>query len=584
MDEKSLTDAFLSRLRHRYSIDSERMTTTDWLEQNTTLRKRPFSIKGYEFQRAIADDMHENMSVIKPSQVGLTEIQIRKALAMVRRNDGMSIIYTMPNDEMRGRVSQTRIKPIVENDPVFMTEFDEDAVRAKGLMQFGQSFLYLTGAKEGDATSIPADVVFNDETDLTDEEMLNLFRSRLQGSKYKINQKFSTPTYPKAGINKDYTASDQNEYMIQCDACNHWQVPVFSRQFCHIPGLGDKHEDLVLEIDQENVGELDLRAAHVHCESCHTPLDLGGGKREWVPLKPSMSDLSRGYRVRPFSLDGLDIRYITRELLEAKKKSSLRRFYNTVLGEAYIDDSIALSEEMVKSQMLQPHGWQYNGQQVFVGIDVGQNCHLVMGTYNRVDGWNVFHWEIIPATQLEARVGELFAQDYKIVGGSIDRHPYTPTAIGVREISKGKIIPVEYRGTTEVNVKENELISSETYAQVNRTQLLDDVAKAIRTKTMTFTNYGDKQNLILTHMMDMVRHEEEGEKAVWKKQTGEDHFFHAIGFMVASKKLVDFLFANEKTDVRSMVMTNNIDMKRQVGDNLSSSRGVNRVWASQHSQ
>ena len=582
MNEQDLMNGFLSRLRHRYSIDSDRMSITDWLEANTTLRKRPFTLKGYEFQRQIADDMHENMSVIKPSQVGLTEIQVRKALAWVRRNDGVSVIYTMPNDEMRSRVSQTRIKPIVENDAVFMSEFDEDAVRAKGLMQFGQSFLYLTGAKEGDATSIPADMVMNDETDLTDEEMLNLFRSRLQGSKYKINQKFSTPTYPKAGISKDYTNSDQHEYMIQCDSCNHWQVPTFTREFCSIPGIGDKHEDLVLQIDNDNVGDLDLRSAHVHCESCHSPLDLGGGKREWVPLKPSMSDLSRGYRVRPFSLDGLDIRYITRELLEAKKKSSLRRFYNTVLGEAYIDDSIALSEEMVKAAMSQPHGWHYNEQQVFIGIDVGQNCHVVMGTYNRVDGWNVFHWEIVPATQLESRVGELL-KSYKIVGGAIDRHPYTPTAIGVREISKGAIIPVEYRGITEVNVKENELSPDETYAQVNRTQLLDDVAKAIRTKQMTFKNYGDKENLIVTHMMDMVRHEEEGEKAVWKKQTGEDHFFHAIGFMLAAKKLSDYLIANMKSDVRTMVMTNTVDIKSTPGDNLGINKGVNRVWQRQHS-
>jgi hypothetical protein len=583
MNENELMSNFLSRLRHRYSIDSESMGITDWLEQNTTLRKKPYSIKGYEFQRQIADDLHINMSVIKPSQVGLTEIQIRKALAFVRRNDGVSVIYSMPTDDMRNRLSQTRIKPIVENDTVFMTEFDEDAVRAKGLMQFGQSFLYLTGSKEADATSIAADMLMSDEIDLADDpEMLNLFRSRLQGSKYKINQRFSTPTYPKAGVSQDYTDSDQHEYFIKCHSCNHQQVPDFSRKFCDIPGIGDDFESLVDQINIDNVGDLDLRNSVVVCEKCRTPLHLGDAeRREWVPLKPSLSDIARGYRVRPFSLEGLDIRYIVGELIEAKKKTSLRRFHNTVLGEAYIDDSIALSEDMVRAAMGQQLGWHYNGQQVFLGIDVGQNCHVVMGTWNRTDGWNVFHWQVVPATQLEEHVKNLL-KDYKIVGGAIDRHPYTPTAVAVRALSEGKIIPVEYRGLTEVNVKENELTPEEGYAQVNKTQLLDDVARAIRQKEMIFTNYGKDQSIIIEHMMDNVRHEEEGEKAVWKKQTGNDHYFHAIAFMLASKKLADFIIANDKNDVRTLVMANNVDIKKRSNDNLGSNTGDNRIWRQTH--
>lgn len=583
MNEKELMGNFLNRLRHRYSIDSENMSITEWLEQNTTLRKRPFTLKGYEFQRQIANDMHTNMSVIKPSQVGLTEIQVRKALAWVRRNDGVSVIYTMPNDEMRSRVSQTRIKPIVENDTVFMTEFDEDAVRAKGLMQFGQSFLYLTGSKEGDATSIPADMVMNDETDLMDDpEMLNLFRSRLQGSKYRINQKFSTPTYPKAGISKDYTDSDQHEYFIKCHSCNHQQVPDFSRKFCDIPGIGDEFESLIDQINIDNVGDIDLRNSVVVCEKCRSPLHLGDSeRREWVPLKPSLSDLARGYRVRPFSLEGLDIRYIVGELIEAKKKTSLRRFHNTVLGEAYIDDSIALSEEMVRAAMGQQLGWHYNGQQVFLGIDVGMNCHVVMGTWNHTDGWNVFYWNVVPATQLEEHVKKLM-QDYKVIGGAIDRHPYTPTAVAVRALSQGRILPVEYRGLTEVNVKDNELTPEESYAQVNKTQLLDDVARAIRSQEMKFTNYGKEQSLIIEHMMDNVRHEEEGEKAVWKKQTGNDHYFHAVAFMVAAKKLADFIIANDKNEVRTLVMANNVDIKKRSNDNLGSNTGDNRIWRQTH--
>lgn len=562
-----LLDAFTSRLKNRYSIDSENMTISEWLEKNTTLRKKPFSLKGYEFQRAIADDMHENMSVIKPSQVGLTEIQVRKVLAWARRNDGVGVIYTMPNDEMRSRVSQTRIKPIIDNDKVFNSEFDAEGVRQKGLIQLGQSFVYLTGAKEGDATSIPADFVANDEIDLTNEEMLKLFRSRLQGSKYKINQKFSTPTYPKAGVNKDYVDSDQMELFCKCPACNHQQIPDFTRQFCEIPGLGDAHESLVDEITIDSLETIDLRNSFIKCEKCGAPLDVGAFEhREWVPRYPSRSEISRGYRIRPFTASNLDIRYLVRELLEYKKLGQLRRFYNTVLGEAYIDDSIALNDDMIRVA-LQPGTFTYNGQPCFMGVDMGLMCHLVLGIYSAMDGWLIFRWEVVPATQIVAKIKEL-VETYNVVGGAVDRFPYTPTAIEIRATTKGKVVPVEYRGPTELTVRENELTPEETYAQVNKTSTLDEVAKFIRGKQMRFINYGDKAPTIMKQLTDNVRHEEADVKPVWKKQTGDDHFFHALAFMISGKRLADYILFNTITEERTMVLTSNVDIKSPGSHNL----------------
>ena len=500
--------------------------------------------------------------------MGLTEVQIRKVLSWVRRNDGVQVIYTMPNDEMRNRVSQTRVRPIVENDKVFNSEFDEEAVRSKGLLQFGQSFLYLTGAKEGDATSIPADMVINDEVDLTDEEMVALFRSRLQGSEYKINQKFSTPTYPRFGVNKDYTDSDQHEYMMKCGCCGHQQVPTFTQAFCNIPGLSSDASDLIEHINIDNVGELDLANSYIMCEKCHEPLDLANADlREWVAQYPSRGQIARGYRIRPFSSANLDISYIIRELLEAKKRGTMRRFHNTVLGEAYIDESIALSEDNVRSKF--QGTFAYSGQPCFVGIDVGLNCHVTVGSYNMVDGWVIHHWAIVAATQIVDYIEEL-GKTYNVVGGAMDRFPYTPTAIEVRARSKGKVIPVEYRNPTELNIKENELESDLTYAQVNRTQALDEVAKAIRNNKMMFKNYGDKEKLIIRQLTDMVRHEEEGEKPIWKKQSGDDHFFHSLAFMIAGKKLADHYNFFNTNDQRILVTAEAVDIGSKTQDNLFS--------------
>lgn len=222
IEEMSLYEDFLGRLNQKFADDSETMSMSDFIEANTYLRKKPFSFKGYEFQRQIVDDLHHNLCVIKCSQVGLTEVQIRKFLAFLKRTNSINGIFSLPNDDMYKRVSKTRIKPIVEDTPVFnQHEPSKKLTRSMDLYQIEDSFGFITGGKEGDATSINADIMFNDEVDLTDQEILALYGSRLQGSDIKMRQGFSTPTFEGYGIDSSYKVSDKHEFLCKCSRCNH---------------------------------------------------------------------------------------------------------------------------------------------------------------------------------------------------------------------------------------------------------------------------------------------------------------------------------------------------------------------------
>src|SRR6476469_5513454 len=81
----------------------------DWICANTTIKKRPFSFADYPFQKAIADDMHSNLSVKKCSQVGLTEVQLRKYLAILTRSTALSGIFSLPNEKMFTKIYNGRI-------------------------------------------------------------------------------------------------------------------------------------------------------------------------------------------------------------------------------------------------------------------------------------------------------------------------------------------------------------------------------------------------------------------------------------------------------------------------------------------
>lgn len=545
---------FLAILKGRYAHDKKDMSISDWMTANTTLNGRPFSFAMYPFQRRIADDLHPNMDVVKPSQVGMTEIQIRKILAWLMRNTGAKAIYTMPDDDMFKRISQGRVSPIVQKDQVFAARKGEKLIRNKDMIQLRDSWLYLTGASEGDATSISADMVMNDEVDLTDQEMLALFNSRLQNSIYKINQRFSTPTFHSFGIDKSYEESDQHEYLVKCDSCNHWQSPQFERPWMHIEGLPDHIEDLT-DIDDKIGQSLDIVNSYVCCEQCKNPLDLGReDNREWVSKFPSRTH-ARGYRITPFSTSRLPPSYIITQLLQYKRREAIRRFHNTVLGRAYTGADERLTVEQIKRVMTSP-GTREVGKDtpVRIGIDVGLTCHIVLvAGSRRTNNLAVFHCAVVPYPKLRETV-EQYLKNYNIVAGCVDRLPYTPSADELRDISGGRIMPVQYTGTKEISIVKVPEKTAVDHCQIDRTGAIDRAFGHIKRQELTISGYGRHDLMMVEHLRDMVREEEAEKAAVWKKLSGQDHFFHAISFGLMADRVREIVLMADDNDPRSSLL------------------------------
>lgn len=548
--------AFYGQLESKYSISTASMSTSTWLEKNTRLKGRPFSHTRYEFQRAIVDDLHPNMDVEKCSQVGLTEVQIRKMLAILRRNNGLKGIFTFPNEKMFKKNSNSRIKPLLDENPVF--NFD-DGARSMGLIQMQQSFLFVTGATEGDATSTDADVIFNDEVDLTDQKMLALFSSRMQNSDWKISQRFSTPTFMGYGIQLGFASSDQHEYLCRCTACGHHNIPDFDYPFLDIPGLDALRDELpdLSYLDTKQVETLDLLNSQVVCEKCRSPLDLDNPSlRAWVPRFPSRKH-ARGYKVRPFCTSRIDIAYIITQLLKYKERNYTRGWFNTVLGRAYTDSNAQLSEADIRSCMVGEAQVKLTSEDpCWVGIDVGQTCHIVV---RKGEHGPVAMFVEVPANQIIAWI-TTFCETHNVIAGAMDRHPYTPTADAIFSVSKGKIFPVEYRGEKEINAKKD-AEKNIVYFQANRTNIIDEVANQIRAHKLPLAGYGHNDHLIISHLRDMVRDESPEEAATWKKLTGADHYFHALAFLLFAQKIPHYVEVTSDEERRTMMSIVGVDVQ-----------------------
>ena len=547
--------SLLNRAEARFSEDTAAMSMTDWVCTNTTIKGRPFSISDYPFQRAILDDMHPNMDVKKCSQIGLTEIEIRKVLAFLSRYRGTSAIFTLPNLLLHDKVSKTRVRPIVDKDRVFNPDRGDGVkpVRSKDIMQIGDSWLYMTGCSEADATSTSADFVANDEVDISPQDMLALFNSRLQNSVWKINQRFSTPTFASFGVDMGFRSSDQRLYKVRCDCCNHWNWPEFTRNFIEIPGLPDHIEELI-DIDDSFIDDIDIVNACVVCEKCRSPLDLGReDNREWVAKYPGRTH-ARGYHITPFSTNRLPPSYIITQLLRYKRRDYLRGFYNTVLGMEYSGGNIRLSREEIEAclepQMMPPKVGK--DENVFVGIDMGQTVNLVLGRGNSPETMRPFNFMAFHVDEIHTKVAEIL-DTYNVVGGAVDRHPYTPTSKALFEQSDGRIVPAEYRGTKDVGLVKD-AAGNFTHAQVDRTGMLDLVVRCIRKQTLKMSGYRHYRPVLIEHLMDMVRDEKPDEPAVWlKSPTGNDHFFHALGFLLIAARIKEVERAVSKDDQRTTI-------------------------------
>jgi hypothetical protein len=535
---ENIVTSFVSRLEEHLEELMNPSSYSVWLSKNTKLGGLPFSTKKYPFQEAILNDMHPNLCCIKPSQIGLSEVQIRKALAIAARNPHRNIIFTLPDIPMRKRLYQTRIQGLIETTQAFNKNnvSESKLIRSIEINQINESFVLFMPTNEGAATSQSADVVMVDEVDLSDQKMLALFNSRMQGSDWKISQRFSTPTYSGFGITADFERSDQMEYIYKCPCCNHHQIPDFNSRFITVPNLPAELHEKLEEFDEAWIDDfkIDLSEAYSHCEKCKTKLNLDDPNlREWVPTYPHRTH-HRGYRVTPFCVSTLPVSYILTQLFSYRERDNLRGWYNTVLGKAYEGKDERLSLSDIKACFTpMMHAIPYEeGYDYFIGIDVGSICHISVCRSN--DDGNTHDYvlfETVKGKKVKKRALQLL-EEYKISAGHIDRYPETIMADDLRDESEMVIMPLAYsntKGGKNFDYKEDEF-KDISYAQVQRTWHLDLLVTAIRNTEITMSGYGAQKEIITEHLRDMVRKTKDESIPIWEKLTGNDHYFHSMGY------------------------------------------------------
>ena len=519
------------------------MSYYDWVNQNTTIGGAPFTCDRYPFQKDILNDMSLELQCIKPSQIGLTEVQLRKALAFTARNPHRNLIYTMPDENMRKRVYQNRVLPLLTEDTVFhgMNAAGKKPIRSIEMTEINSSFMMMFPANEKAATSQPADVIFNDEVDLSDPQILALFNSRVQGSDLRMIHNYSTPTYDGLGISALFEVSDQCEYMFKCPHCGQYQIPQYNTKYIRIPNLpAEAPDDLTkfdpIWIDKYKINPLD---AYSVCEKCDKRVTYGDDQNhKWVPRHPHRTN-NRGYRVSPFSTRQLDAKYILGQFLKYHLLDNMKGFHNTVLGLTHESSDERLSEALLRTLFTLDTDYitESSADPYFIGIDMGKVCHITVGRGASLGKILTVHMETVKVEELPARIAFLKSM-YNIVGGFIDRLPLITDSNKVRDNSDYKIMPMQYGRNSggAMLIGKTDEYGALDYVEAHRTLHLDKFANAIRSGYIRIGGYGTQKETIITHLRAMVRIFEEDKEGVekvpvWKKKDRNDHYFHSMAYM-----------------------------------------------------
>lgn len=463
-----------------------------------------------------------------------TEVQLRKFLAMLARNAGCAGIFSMPNGNMLKRTYNARLKPIIDGASIFNPP-GLTPVRRYDQVQIRDSFGYLTGCTDGDATSTSADFLMHDEVDLSPMDILDLYQSRLQNSDMKITQRFSTPTWGGYGIDKFYQMSDQREYFMRCQSCNHEQIPDFTPKFVKLPGV-DWDVSNFLDLPPESILNLDTHEAFLVCERCGRRLDIGNpGLRQWV-ARFSTRTAFRGYRVRPFSTVRLSPGYIFGRLAKALNEGTVRHYRNTVLGETHNSSDSQIQRGDIETCMSSPTLQEVGHDTlVYIGLDVGFTCYMTL-SFDDAEGRPVFfHFESFPMALVHDKIVEM-RKRYNIARGAADRFPFEPDVDALRVTTSDLIMPIQYRGTNPLAPVKDEL-GSITHYSANPTFHLDRIHTMIGQHSLVLAGYGHQKETLMTHLTDNVRDERPDQPATWRKNPGEDHYFHAMAFGMIARRI-----------------------------------------------
>lgn len=371
---RSAAEVFCKAAAHSVRF-RPRLALSEWADRFRVLSAKASAERGRwrtrrtPFLREIMDCLSEHspvrsVTIKKSTQVGCTEVLLNWIGYHIHRELGPMLVV-IPTDKLQRKWVLQRLQPMLK-DTDCLAEMhanrSRDSANSLDLLDFDNSQIISTGSNSpANLSSMPIRHFGGDEVDRypwqvgTEGDPLGIIRRRMITFPDSKELLISSPTIKDASrIDEEYEKSDQRSYLVPCPHCDHYQKLIW--------------ENLHYQIDPVDAHKV-TRAVYV-CSECgseieehYKPKMLEAGR--WVAQHPERK--KRGYHINAlYAPIGLGDNWVTlAEIwLEAHKDPvKLKRFVNTILGEAWEDQA-----RKVKSSELAERGEPYGLRDVPPGI------------------------------------------------------------------------------------------------------------------------------------------------------------------------------------------------------------------------
>ena len=322
----------------------------------------PFKLEGRPYLKDIVNCDKKIMSVKKGSQVCLTTAKFLEAVhgCSYQKYD-KNIIYMLPTVKQAETLAKISFDPIFSYNPFLKKQLSSNSASLKTINGRSIVFVGAQGKKVGETSakdsinlrSIPADVVYRDEIDMMDQDMVEISRQRLNSSRFRIECNFASPTIPAYGIDALFDAGDQRFFQIKCRHCGKYTC------------LGRDFPNSILCVGGK------WRRSCVHCNK---EIYTGDGNfHAEYPDRRCASFWVDGFMNPMADLEEYMYRY------QNSEGSAMAEFERSILGQATIEASSQLCEADVKACRSSNGMSTISAAETCVGVDTGNGLHYVIG-------------------------------------------------------------------------------------------------------------------------------------------------------------------------------------------------------------
>ena len=522
-----------------------------WIMHNKIKNERgvPISFKDHAFMIDPYLDWTPEQAAKKASQCGWSVMTNLKLFFAAKHGipgfgiPAANVIYTLPSDADVKAFVPSKTNLLISNNPVIASYVrdhgdgeklhrgrDVDSIQRK---QIDQSMVYFKGTKSKTAAiMLTADLRIHDESDRSDQTVIEMYESRTSSSLYKGNWTFSNPSAPNMPADLLFQNSDQKYWFIKCGSCGTWQ---------YMDWFDLSEYDLAYDSNNPHCFVDPVKEQYVCCYCAGVITDDMRRRGKWI-RKYSNRKIS-GYWVNQMMYPWIS----AASLLPVKKNKSKAYWLNFVMGVPYVGSDVKVDSQVIMNNMvLDKVDWKPG--EVAMGVDNGDIKHYVIG-----NKYGIFK---VGKTKSWEDIDSLIRMYQPVTVIDMNPYPSRPREMAKSNWGMGRV----YLSFFVKEPKNYQLWQwGDTYETMhmvypNRNKSLDDMIGYIAEGSMKF--FGSKSDFeeYIKHWETMYRADMIGTQklteglapdtvqpmeGVWLSSTGQDHFaFATLYFYIALSKII----------------------------------------------